>query len=70
MSLFRCSSCGCVENTALSRYWAQYKSPDKLCSECNPEIGRWHGRFPKQDADANGYVPMPDMPNYIEKAHG
>jgi hypothetical protein len=36
------------------------KYPDKgepkplLCSECDPEIGKWHGRFPKQSA--KGYL--------------
>jgi hypothetical protein len=55
MSLFRCSKCGCVENTALSRYWMREEKPP-LCSECDPEIGKWHGAFPKEDADATGYV--------------
>lgn len=69
MSLFRCFECGCVENTALSRYWAQKPKDQALCSECNPEIGRWHGRFPKRDADLLGYVAIPDT-NYIEMHRG
>jgi hypothetical protein len=56
MSIFRCEQCGCVENTATSNYWAQQYPIDgsvekpKLCSECDPEIGKWHGDFPKQSA--------------------
>ena len=48
-----------MENTATSNYWSQ-KFPNNgaadlmslplLCSECDPEIGRWHGCFPKQSA--------------------
>lgn len=66
MPLFRCEGCGAVENTALSNYWLRGYPPTKpaLCSECDPEIGRWHGRFPKRDADAEGYVARGP---YIEK---
>lgn len=56
MPIFRCDKCGCVENSATSNYWEQ-KHPfgggyetAKLCSECDPEIGQWHGRFPKNSA--------------------
>lgn len=58
MPLFRCSKCGCVENTAVSNYWTRTirsikgekeKTPP-LCSECDPEIGIWHGYFPKHSA--------------------
>ena len=48
MSLFKCEKCGCVENTALSTYWFSEK---KLCSECDPRIGKWHGRFKKRKWD-------------------
>ena len=51
MSIFVCEKCGAVENTATSNYWEQ-KYPynggaeqPKLCSECDMEIGKWHGRF-------------------------
>ena len=56
MGLFRCSQCGCVENTALSRYWKdrQERQPPR-CSACDPRIGAWHGQFPRQDARAAGY---------------
>jgi len=76
MSLFRCEQCGCIENTATSNYWSRkYRrgrsSAEKpgdtrlLCSECDPEIGKWHGRFPRQSAngwliDAQGFIWHPD----------
>ncbi len=47
MSIFECSGCGCVENTALAPGWWDN---NKLCSECNPEIGKWHGVFEKKSA--------------------
>jgi hypothetical protein len=50
MSIFRCDQCGCIENTATSRYWLRPKGTLPLCSACDPEIGRWHGRFPQQSA--------------------
>ena len=52
MSCFRCEKCGCVENTATSGYWSREDGKDKraLCSECDPAIGKWHGRFPKRSA--------------------
>lgn len=53
MPLFRCQKCGCVENTALSNYWTRKGDP-AICSECDPQIGEWHGRFAKKPAD--GYV--------------
>lgn len=60
MPLFMCSKCGCVENTALSHYW-QAGKVGALCSECDPAIGQWHGRFPKRSAagmlvDQNGHL--------------
>lgn len=45
MSIFRCEKCGCIENTAMCRYWFSVK---KLCSECDPKIGKWHGCFDKK----------------------
>lgn len=60
MSVFRCEQCGCMENTAVSNFISRKYpySPDgealpslpALCSECDPEIGKWHGRFPKRSA--------------------
>jgi hypothetical protein len=57
MPLFRCTQCGCVENTATGNYWSRPKEP--ICSEC--DTGVWHGRFPKRSAegmliDQNGHL--------------
>ena len=55
MSLFRCTKCGCVENTACSDFYVDkftYKIP-VLCSEC--KTGKWHGRFHKKSADGYFY---------------
>lgn len=52
MPLFKCSGCGCIENTALCRYWVNHlllKQP-ALCSLCEPEIGRWHDQFTRKSA--------------------
>ena len=46
MPIFECPKCHCVENTALCSYW----SKNKLCSECDPDIGKWHNCFPKKSA--------------------
>lgn len=55
MSLYRCTKCDVVENTALGGYWLQQMAAHKdakpfapLCSQCDPEIGRWHGKFPRE----------------------
>jgi hypothetical protein len=58
MPLFECSKCHCYENTALSNWAVRYLHAPKnaagvkvvqppLCSECDPEIGKWHDEFPK-----------------------
>ncbi|MCK9428718.1 MAG: hypothetical protein M0R17_01740 [Candidatus Omnitrophica bacterium] len=49
MGIFSCEKCGCMENTALSKYWSRGEGP-VLCSECDPKIGKWHGRFEKKSA--------------------
>ena len=54
MSIFVCSQCGYLENTALSGYWFRRGSPP-LCSECDPRIGKWHDRFPKEKFDDKKY---------------
>lgn len=56
MPLFKCSQCGCVENTALGKYWSRVcldKLPP-LCSEC--ATGKWHGKFPKRQVDPDLYI--------------
>ena len=47
MSVFRCEKCNCIENTATSGYWCKGDKP-ALCSECDPELSKWHNRFPKR----------------------
>lgn len=58
MSLFDCSKCGVIENTACtSGSWGNLCSkPPKpmLCSECAD--GKWHGLFPRQMFAGSGYV--------------
>jgi hypothetical protein len=75
MSVFRCENCGCIENTATSnfvsrryRYSADMENLPPLpalCSECDPEIGQWHGRFPKRSAKgmvltSDGFLVSPE----------
>ena len=51
MSFFPCSKCGCVEDTALCRYWsARLQQTPALCSACDPKIAKWHGQFPQESA--------------------
>ena len=50
MPLFACSKCNTVENTAISHFWSRGDGP-ALCSACDPKIGKWHGRFPRESAD-------------------
>ena len=66
MPLFKCSKCGCVENTALSSYWWQKRAFDmKLAKSvaappskpprwkplCSEcGTGKWHGEFAKKPA--------------------
>lgn len=49
MPIFQCEGCGCIDNTATSNFWTR-TTLSPLCSACDPEIGRWHGRFPQQPA--------------------
>jgi hypothetical protein len=62
MSLFKCSRCDCVEDTALCHYWsARLQQAPPLCSACDPKIARWHGEFPRDSAegwvtDARGFL--------------
>jgi hypothetical protein len=48
MATFRCSKCGCDEDTALCNYWsARVRDIPPLCSACDSKIGKWHGEFPR-----------------------
>lgn len=50
MSLFRCEKCDCIENTGLSNYAFRFKynNGKLLCSQCDPEISKWHNMFPRR----------------------
>jgi len=62
MSLFQCTDCGGVDNTALCHYWQrQHERLPALCSACDPAIRAWHGHFPQKSAvgywvDAGGHL--------------
>jgi hypothetical protein len=58
VGLFVCDECGMVENTALSHYWLRNVHGDgrALCSACDPEIGHWHGKFPRHQWDGKQEV--------------
>ncbi len=48
MATFRCSSCGCDDDSALCNYWSdRVRDIPPVCSACDPRIGRWHGQFPR-----------------------
>ena len=66
MPLYRCQTCGCVENSALGFYWsrdhtmwpAPYRGKE-LCSQHGPPEdiyhnptpwGKWHGQFAQRSA--------------------
>lgn len=69
MPLFKCSKCGCVENTACGDYWVNAgRGKPVICSECSPLIGKWHGRFPKEPADeAHGWRADPQQPQFVKR---
>jgi hypothetical protein len=48
MATFRCSKCGCHEDTALCNYWSdRVRDVPPVCSACDPRIEKWHGQFPR-----------------------
>jgi len=49
MSIFICTKCKCLENTAPSGYWYRDDKP-ALCTKCDPEFGKWHGIFKRKKA--------------------
>jgi hypothetical protein len=52
ISFFKCSNCGCVEDTALCYYWpARLRETPALCSACDPKIAKWHDQFPRESAE-------------------
>jgi len=64
MSLFICSKCKCVENTALCNYWLKGKKPP-LCSKCDPKIKKWHKRFKREFPKKEEYRQIDS--NFIER---
>ena len=53
MPIFICSKCGVMENTALSQYWTRgwlhgNLQPPPLCSQCDPDLKKWHGEFARK----------------------
>lgn len=61
MPIFKCSKCGCIDNTALADYWWRVfeEKKEPLCSECL--TGKWHGEFEKRSAkgmliDRDGFL--------------
>jgi hypothetical protein len=48
MATFRCSRCGCDDDTALCNYWSsRVRDIPPVCSACDPKIRKWHGQFPR-----------------------
>lgn len=72
MSIFKCSKCGVMENTAVSNYWSREKGSSPLCSQCDPEIGKWHGVFLRKPVPqgyvegTDGFIYDPDDP-YLKR---
>lgn len=61
VSLFECTRCHAVENTALAAggYWLnRCDGKPVLCSEC--VTGTWHGQFPKKLVGETRYVTARD----------
>ena len=65
MALFVCEKCRTIENTACCDFWL--RNVDKplclgtaLCSACDPDIGKWHGRFERQTYDGSQTVQWVD----------
>lgn len=71
MPLFVCESCTCIENTATSNFvmaLVDPAQPPRLCSLCDPAIGRWHGQFERRLFDPAhpegiAYLPREPRPN-------
>ncbi len=60
MSIFECSECHVVENTACCNYhWDHMKGNPLRCSQCDPEIKKWHGRFPRRLVKDTNYETVP-----------
>lgn len=57
MPLFKCSKCGCIDNTAVGNYWAKkLHGHEPMCAECG--YGEWHDIFEKKTPEECGYVEL------------
>jgi len=63
MSVFICSKCAMMENTALSNFWTRdFAAPEgsppqpALCSQCDPSIGKWHNEFDRMPIPADHMI--------------
>ena len=56
MSLFVCTTCQHIENTALGRYWPRLATGNPECSQC--VTGTWHGLFPRERYDEERHGPI------------
>lgn len=57
MSLFQCEQCVCKENTALCNYHLHKRDQQPLvCSACDLQIGKWHGKFDREYLEPKQYV--------------
>src|SRR5258708_20244432 len=62
MATFRCSKCGCNDDTALCNYWsARVRDIPPVCSACDPKIRKWHGQFARLFGAFLG-TPPPERP--------
>lgn len=57
MSLFVCSKCGVMDNTALAKgFWlARIEKQPELCSECG-KPGLWHAQFARKTPEEWGLI--------------
>jgi hypothetical protein len=64
--IFRCSKCGCDEDTALCNYWSsRLQEQPVVCSACDPKIGKWHGEFPQKCDSTTARSPSGGVRNLV-----
>ena len=49
--MFVCESCRCVDRTTATNFYTRRRGEQALCSCCDPDIGVWHGHFPREVYD-------------------
>jgi hypothetical protein len=66
VAIFRCSKCGCDDDTALCNYWsARLQELPIVCCVCDPKIGKWHGEFPRRYEKPNPANPTGAVRNLV-----